>query len=197
MKNNAELYKFYLNLDRSLFIENESSKAYLNFDNALPIECGVTISQPSLVYSMTNLLDLEKTHCVLEIGTGTGYQTAFLSAFAKTVFTVERDKEVEFRAMERLKSLGYHNIHYKIGDGNEGWVEHAPYDRILVTVASHWIPEMLLHQLAPNGKMILPVGKTGHQELILIIKDKLGKITEKHLGDIMFVDLKGDYGCEV
>ncbi|MGV8907143.1 MAG: protein-L-isoaspartate(D-aspartate) O-methyltransferase [Acetobacterium sp.] len=196
MKKNAELYKFYLNLDRSLFIENESSKAYLNFDNAFAIECGQTISQPSLVYSMTNLLDLEKTHRVLEIGTGSGYQTAFLSAFSKMVFTVERAEEVEIRAKERLEQLGYHNIHYKIGDGSDGWPEQAPYDRILVTVASHQIPKLLLKQLALNGKMILPVGETEHQELLLIIKDESGKITEEHLGDVMFVDLKSDYGCK-
>lgn len=195
MKNNAELYKFYLNLDRSLFIETDASKEYLNIDNALPIECGQTISQPSLVYSMTNFLDLEKTHRVLEIGTGTGYQTAFLSAFSKTVYTVERVEEVEIRAKERLERLGYHNIHYKIGDGSEGWADHSPYDRILVTVASHRIPELLLKQLAPNGKMILPVGETEHQELLLIIKDESGKITEEHLGDVMFVDLKSDDGC--
>ena len=196
MKKNAELYKFYLNLDRALFIDNESSKAYANCDNALPIECGQTISQPSLVYSMTNFLDLEKTHRVLEIGTGTGYQTAFISEFSDTVYTVERIEELGIRAKGRLESLGYHNIFYKIGDGCEGWVEHSPYDRIIVTAASRKIPESLLNQLALNGKMVLPVGITGRQDLLLIVKDEFGNITEEHLGYVTFVELKGAYGWD-
>jgi len=194
MKKNDELYKFCTNLDRSLFIDNKLSKSHAHCDSALPIECGQTISQPSLVYSMTNYLDLEKTHRVLEIGTGSGYQTAILSAFAGKVYTVERISELAERAKERLQKLGYCNIHYKIGDGSEGWAEHSPYDRIIVTAAAGKIPEPLLMQLALGGKMILPVGIIGCQELLLIIKDELGNINEEHLGAVVFVELKGVYG---
>src|SRR5674476_634469 len=113
MKNNDELYKFYTNLDRSLFIDNEPSKSHAHCDSALPIECGQTISQPSLVYSMTNYLDLEKTHRVLEIGTGSGYQTAILSAFAGKVYTVERISELAEREKESWKNLDNSKIKKK------------------------------------------------------------------------------------
>ncbi|MDO8686339.1 MAG: protein-L-isoaspartate(D-aspartate) O-methyltransferase, partial [Clostridiales bacterium] len=149
MEKNVELYKFYSNLDRSLFIDDEHSKPYAHYDSALPIEYGQTISQPSLVYSMTNYLDLKKTHHVLEIGTGSGYQTAFLSEFAAEVYTVERISKLAERAKERLQKLGYRNIHYKTGDGSEGWVGYSPYDRIIVTAAAGRIPLPLLKQLAP------------------------------------------------
>jgi len=194
VKKNDELYKFYTNLDRSLFIDNKSSKPYAHCDSALPIECDQTISQPSLVYSMTSYRDLKKTHRVLEIGTGTGYQTAFLSAFAGKVYTVERISKLAERAKERLQKLGYNNIYYKTGDGSEGWVEHSPYDRIIVTAAAGRIPEPLLKQLAPGGKMVLPVGIIGRQELLLIIKDEFGNIKEQHLGAVVFIELKGVYG---
>lgn len=194
MKKSDELFKFYSNLDRSLFIENESSRIYAKCDSALPIECGQTISQPSLVYSMTSHLDLDKNHKVLEIGTGSGYQTAFLSEFSKKVYTVERIPELAEKAKKRLRSLGFENIEYHIGDGSLGWPENAPYDRIMVTAAAGRIPQPLIAQLAPGGKMIIPVGEPGFQELLLIEKDGSGTITEKNLGNVIFVELKGDYG---
>ncbi|MHB1483678.1 MAG: protein-L-isoaspartate(D-aspartate) O-methyltransferase [Saccharofermentanales bacterium] len=194
MKNNDELYKFYTNLDRSLFIDNESSRMYAQCDSALPIECGQTISQPSLVYSMTSHLDLDKNHKVLEIGTGSGYQTAFLSEFSGKVYTVERIPELAEKAKKRLHELGFENIEYHIGDGSRGWPENAPYDRIMVTAAAGRVPDPLIAQLAPGGKMVIPVGEPGLQELLLIEKDMNGTITEKNLGRVIFVELKGDYG---
>jgi len=194
MKKNEELYKFYIDLDRSLFIDNAYSKSCAHCDSALPIECEQTISQPSLVYRMTEYLDLKKTHRVLEIGTGSGYQAAFLSAFAGEVYTVERIAELAESAKQRLQKLGYSNIHYKIGDGSEGWAENSPYDRIIVTAAAGSIPETLLNQLAKGGKLIIPVGIKGRQELLLISKDEFGNLSEENLGAVIFVELKGHYG---
>lgn len=194
MKNNDELFKFYTNLERSLFIENESSRMYAKCDSALPIECGQTISQPSLVYSMTSYLDLDKNHKVLEIGTGSGYQTAFLSEFAGMVYSVERIPELAEKAKKRLSELGFNNIEYLVGDGSRGWPENAPYDRIMVTAAAGEIPQPLISQLAPGGKMVIPVGVMGLQELFLIEKDLSGNIKKKVLGKVVFVELKGDYG---
>ncbi len=157
---------------------------------------GKTISQPSLVYKMTEALNLGKTHRVLEIGTGSGYQTAFLSKFAGQVYTVERIKELAESAKKRLISLGYGNIHFKTGDGSEGWAEHAPYDRIVVTAAAGAVPEPLLSQIAPGGRMILPVGVKGWQELVMIEKDESGRIIKSNLGPVLFVELKGAYGWQ-
>lgn len=194
MEKNQELYQFYMNLNRSLFIDDEYSKLYSHNDSALPIECGQTISQPSLVYKMTDSLDLKKEHRVLEIGTGSGYQTAFLSRFARTVYTVERFAYLSDKAKERLQKLGYGNTHFKIGDGSEGWMAHSPYDRIIVTAAAGRIPDPLLKQLAPGGKMVIPVGMRGWQELLLIRKDESGKVGEERLVSVSFVELKGEYG---
>ncbi len=188
------IYNFYTKLDRSLFIDNEYSRPLAYCDMALPIECGQTISQPSLVYNMTRHLDLNKTHRVLEIGTGSGYQTAFLSAFAKKVYTVERIPELAEKAKERLQKLGYANICYRTGDGSEGWVEYSPYDRIIVTAAAGSVPGPLVKQLAAGGKLVLPVGKREWQTLLLLIKDDSGKVREERLGSVVFVELKGAYG---
>jgi protein-L-isoaspartate(D-aspartate) O-methyltransferase len=194
MEDKDELHDFYLNLDRALFIDDSFSRLYAHHDTALAIECGQTISQPSLVYGMTRNLDLKKTHRVLEIGTGSGYQTAFLSTFSGTVYTVERIAYLSEKAKERLERLGYNNIHYKCGDGSAGWVEHSPYDRIIVTAAAGRIPDPLLEQLAPGGKLIIPVGARGWQELLLVTKDESGSLKEERLCAVTFVELKGIYG---
>lgn len=188
-----ELYNFFRRLDRSLFIDNEY-KEYAHCDNALPIGYGQTISQPTLVYGMTEKLALTSKCKVLEIGTGSGYQTAFLAEFAGKVFTVERIEELSSKAQERLKKLGYNNISFRVGDGSIGWRENAPYDRVIVTAAARKIPEPLLEQLAPGGRMIIPVGERGLQELILVRKDHKGTIEKEYLEPVIFVELKGDYG---
>ena len=186
------LLHFFASLDRSLFLDR-TYKAFAKLDRPLPIAMGQTISQPSLVLYMTDQLQLNKTHKVLEIGTGSGYQTAFLAEFCHEVFTVELHTELQAQARERLASLGYHTIHYKLGDGSLGWAEHAPYDRIMVTAAPKTIPPELIEQLAPEGIMIIPVGPAGWQELVMMTKDKEGQVHRQKLLDVAFVELVGKY----
>jgi protein-L-isoaspartate(D-aspartate) O-methyltransferase len=189
------LYEFFTGLDRSLFIDNEYSK-YAHFNNALPIGHEQTISQPTLVYAMTQKLKVKKDSKVLEIGTGSGYQTAFLAEFAREVYTVERIEELSLKAQESLKRLGYENIRFRIGDGSEGWAEHAPYDRIMVTAAAGKLPDRLIAQLAPAGRMIIPIGEKGLQDLMLITRDENGGVKEKFLENVIFVEMKGKYGWQ-
>jgi protein-L-isoaspartate(D-aspartate) O-methyltransferase len=148
-----ELLDFFAKLDRSIFIEKEQKK-YAKYDSALPISHGQTISQPSLVYTMTLELDIEKDSRVLEIGTGSGYQTAFLAQFAKWVYTVERIEELSLKAQKRLTQLGYDNISFRIGNGTEGWPEFSPFDRIIVTAGASAVPQSLVNQLKPMGKCL-------------------------------------------
>lgn len=183
---------FFRSLDRSYFIENEN-KLFAGVDTALPIGYGQTISQPSLVRYMTDMLMLNKRVCVLEIGTGSGYQTAFLAQFAKHVYTIERIRELAQKAKKRLMDLGYLNISYKIGDGSIGWVEHAPFDRIIVTAAPRIMPLDLVEQLSTGGIMILPVGSPGRQQLLQVTKEASGEILQRKLLDVAFVVMKGKY----
>jgi protein-L-isoaspartate(D-aspartate) O-methyltransferase len=187
------LYNFLEKLDRSFFIDNEN-KIYANYDSPLPIGLGQTISQPSLVHEMTELLELNKELKVLEIGTGSGYQTAILAEFSGTVYTVERHEELSKKAQMKLEELGYSNISFKVGDGSYGWKEYAPYDRIIVTAAAGEIPKSLIEQLAPNGYMIIPVGNKGCQELTLVTKDPQNRVATEHMGNVTFVELVGKYG---
>jgi protein-L-isoaspartate(D-aspartate) O-methyltransferase len=190
----TELYDFFNKLDRSIYIENEDYKRYAHNDEALSIGHEQTISQPSLVYHMTSKLDLDKNSRVLEIGTGSGYQTTFLAEFAREVYTVERIEDLSVKAQEKLKYLGYKNIKFKIGDGSEGWEEYAPYDRIIATAAAGKVPEPLFEQLGVNGKLLIPVGKKGIQELMMYEKDAKGNISKRSLGEVTFVEFKGQYG---
>ncbi len=199
MRKNAEkqkkLYDFFKNLDRTFFIDNEY-KAYAHLDNALPIGHGQTISQPSLVFSMTLRLELNKELKVLEIGTGSGYQTALLAEFVGEVYTVELIEDLSLKAKQRLEALGYTNVFYKIGDGSNGWADYQPYDRIIVTAAAEKIPDPLIEQLNPGGKMIIPVGSRSMQNIMLINKDKNGKVITKKFEPVLFVELKGEYGWD-
>lgn len=170
----------------------DSHKEAANLDRALPIGHGQTISQPSLVLDMTLHLDLESDSRVLEIGTGSGFQTAMLAQFSEVVYTVERIEALYNTAKERLISLGYSNVHCLHGDGHSGWVAYAPYDRIMVTAATEKIPQSLIDQLAPRGKMVIPVGNTLSQELQLVEKDKDGHIHYSFLEHVMFVEFKKD-----
>ncbi|HHV38513.1 MAG TPA: protein-L-isoaspartate(D-aspartate) O-methyltransferase [Tepidimicrobium sp.] len=190
-----ELVKFADTLDRSFFIDTKYKK-YADEDSPLPIGHGQTISQPSLVWKMTYMLDLNRDCKVLEIGTGSGYQTVFLAQFARVVYTVERIEEFTDKAKKRLNKLGYTNIHYRVGDGSKGWEEHAPYDRIMVTAAAKKVPMELKEQLAIGGKMVIPVGPKNNQQLQLIKKNKHGKIKIESRDRVRFVELKGDYGWE-
>jgi protein-L-isoaspartate(D-aspartate) O-methyltransferase len=188
-----ELYTFLKKLDRSFFIDTEH-RIYANYDTPLPIGLGQTISQPSLVHEMTEFLELNKGLKVLEIGTGSGYQTVILAEFAGLVYTVERHEELSKKAQKKLEELGYNNISFKIGDGSYGWEEYSPYDRIIVTAAPGEIPTSLIEQLAPNGFMIVPVGEKGYQHLTLVMKDSQNRVTTENLGDVTFVELVGEHG---
>lgn len=185
-----DVIEYYKKLDRSLFMKE--NKRYAGIDAAFSIGYGQTISQPSLVLKMTLMLGLNEKHRVLEIGTGSGYQTALLAKFASKVYTVERIEPLKEEAEERLLKLGLSNVYYKIGDGSQGWEEKAPFDRIMVTAAAHRIPKKLIKQLAPGGGMIIPVG--GHiQRINIVTKDEDGNVSIREDIPVVFVKLIGDY----
>ncbi len=177
---------------RHLFVDEALwDQAYSDFP--LPIGSGQTISQPYIVARMTEELGLKGDEKVLEIGTGSGYQTAILAELARQVFSVERIPSLLQRARQVLDSLGYHNVMIKLDDGTWGWKEHAPYDAILVTAGSPTIPTPLLDQLKDPGVMVVPVGDEYSQTLTKIIK-KDGKVETKYLEGVRFVKLIGDHG---
>ncbi len=180
-------------LPRELFVKPEyAPQAYA--DHPLAIGLGQTISQPYIVGLMTQCLKLTGSEIALEIGTGSGYQTALLAAFAQEVFTVERIAELSSKARQRLDRMGFVNIQYKIGDGSLGWPEFEPYDKIMVTAAAAAIPDELIQQLGLGGRMIIPVGPPGMQELLLVKKSRQGQVTSRILEQVVFVELKGRYG---
>lgn len=187
------LSRFFQQLDRRLFL-GSAAIPFASLDQPLPIGFGQTISQPTLVAEMTRLLSPEPTSRVLEIGTGSGYQTAFLAAFSQQVFTVELVPELSETAKDRLDRLGHRNIQYRIGDGSIGWPEEAPFDRIIVTAAAGRLPSELTNQLAANGRMIIPVGPLGSQELLLVTRNEQGQLQETGIERVTFVELKGKYG---
>lgn len=171
-------------IPRHLFVpEAEMPHAYE--DRPLPIGSGQTISQPYIVAFMTEQLHLTGSETVLEIGTGSGYQTAVLARLAKKVYSIEIRKELADEAAERLKRLGITNAEVKAGDGYNGWPEHAPFDGILVTAAPERIPPPLLEQLASPGRMVIPVGAF-YQELKVIKREGAG-YTEKSVLPVRFV----------
>lgn len=188
-----ELYEAFRKLDRSFFLD-DSCKGLASYDGPLPIGYGQTISQPSLVVEMTALLDPEPTSRVLEIGTGSGYQTALLAPFCKAVYTIERIPELAAKAKERLEALGFKNIYFRVGDGSNGWPEEAPFDRIIVTAAAAAIPPALIEQLSPCGRLVIPVGPRGLQDLVLVRKTETGKIIQETIEKVAFVELVGPYG---
>lgn len=187
------LYDYFKKLDRSLFIGSDY-KDMSNVDAPLPIGYGQTISQPSLVVEMTYLLQPNKMCRVLEIGTGSGYQTAFLAHYALSVYTVEKVPELSVVAKERLKTLGFNNITFKTGDGSGGWKQHAPYDRIIITAAAETMPEEIIGQLKNGGRMIAPVGGRNLQDLMLITKDENDVVHYDTITKVRFVEMKGKYG---
>jgi protein-L-isoaspartate(D-aspartate) O-methyltransferase len=158
-------------------------------DSALPIACGQTISQPFIVGLMTQALRVEPRSRVLEIGTGSGYQTAVLSRLCRFVYSVERYRTLLGEAEARLKQLGVSNVFTRFGDGGEGWPEQAPFDRILVTAAAPDEPKSLLSQLKPNGILVAPVGKGPVQQLKRYIADGKGEVAVETLCDVRFVPL--------
>ena len=171
---------------RHVFVP-ENMKKYAYNDEPLPIGKGQTISQPYIVAYMTEVLKLSSEDRVLEVGTGSGYQAAILAEIAKEVFTVEIVDELSKNAQELLWEEGYTNIHFKVGDGSDGWEEYAPYDAIMVTAAPSEVPKSLENQLKIEGRMIVPVGDA-FQELILIVREKR-KVRKKTLLPVRFVPL--------
>jgi protein-L-isoaspartate(D-aspartate) O-methyltransferase len=176
-------------LPRELFVPQGFQKeAY--FDSTLPIDCGQTISQPFIVAYMTEQLDLKKDEKVLEIGTGSGFQTAVLAQLVSEVYTVEIYPELSKKAQRVLSRLGFQNVHYKIGDGKEGWEEFSPFDAIIITAVTKEIPPLLLEQLKVGGRMILSLElENGKQYLILVKKLERNKSETKILIQVRFVTL--------
>ena len=177
---------------RHAFVRSTEQRSAYN-DNPLPIDYEQTISQPYIVAFMTDALKLTRSSKVLEIGTGSGYQAAVCAEIAQEVYTIEIVEELAKSAKERLKELGYRNVFAKAGDGYFGWPEHAPFDAIIGTAAAGRIPEPLIEQLKPGGRMILPYGNPrGFQSLVVITKDKDGNISRKNVMPVRFVPMTGE-----
>jgi protein-L-isoaspartate(D-aspartate) O-methyltransferase len=175
---------------REAFVRGEDEdSAYLNLP--LPIGYGQTISQPYIVALMTDLLDLTGTERVLEIGTGSGYQTAILSTLAREVYSIEVVEPLARAATEKLPRLGYRNVEVNAGDGGAGWPEKAPFDAIIVTAAAgEGIPPDLVAQLRPGGRMVVPVGRgRWSQNLVLVTKDEAEGVTARSVLPVAFVPL--------
>ena len=182
-------------LHRHRFVpEAIESQAYQ--DNALPIAGGQTISQPYIVARMTELLELSGSEKVLEIGAGTGYQTAILASLASRVYSIERLPNLAAEAEVRLTAMGFRNVEIKAGDGTEGWPDRAPFDAILVAAGGPSIPTPLVSQLRVGGKLIVPVGNSlNSQELMLVTRTENGS-TEANCGPCAFVPLIGEHGWQ-
>lgn len=170
--------------------EGELPCAYYN--HPLPIGHGQTISQPYIVALMTDLLLLEKHQRVLEVGAGSGYQTALLAELAGEVYSLEIVETLAAQAAKLLHELGYANVYLQAGDGHRGWPEHAPYDAIIVTAAPSHVPQALLDQLKPGGRLVAPVGGVFEaQHLLLITKDEAGRLHSRDMAPVRFVPLTG------
>ena len=168
--------------------EEQRPMAY--FNGPLTIGHGQTISQPYIVALMTDLLNIDENSVVLEVGTGSGYQAAILAQLVKKVYSIELIPELLKAAQERFARLEYTNIETCIADGHEGWAEHAPYDGIIVTAAAVEIPQALVDQLRPGGRLVIPVGHPyGDQELILLEKNERGETTQHNILAVAFVPL--------
>lgn len=189
---NPRVLDVFKKIERHKFVPREfATSAYADFP--VPIGEGQTISQPYIVALMTEYLDLTGSERVLEVGTGSGYQTAILAELAKEVYTVERFENLAKQAQNLLNELGYKNIKIKVGDGTLGWPEQAPFDRIIITAASPSIPPPLSEQLKEGGKLILPLGEAFGQVLTLVEK-KQGILQYKDICGCVFVPLVGKYG---
>lgn len=158
-------------------------------DRPLYIGYGATISQPYIVAAMTELLEPSPKHKVLEIGTGSGYQAAVLSKLVDKVYSIEIVPELARSGEATLKRLAYDNVIVKHGDGYKGWPEHAPFDRIILTAAPPQVPQVLIDQLKPGGKLVAPVGEAGDQQLLVIDKTSDGKIHRRTVFPVMFVPM--------
>lgn len=181
-------------IPRHLFVpEHMRSQAY--GDHALPIGAKQTISQPYVVARMTELLKVEGGHSVLEVGTGSGYQTAILSKLARRVFSLERISDLAHDAIDRMRQLGLENVKIQTFDGTVGWSDMAPFDRILVTAGAPKAPQPLIDQLRPGGRLLIPEG--GRHQQRLVVYRKLRQGVRRSEGEaVMFVPLLGRHGWE-
>lgn len=176
-------------VDRKKFVP--SSYVKNAYDNGpLPIGYGQTISQPYIVALMTDLLELKSDHTVLEIGTGSGYQTAILSHLVNKIYTVECIEALATQTKQKLNKMGYKNIEFKRGNGYFGWEEKSPFDAIIVTAAATHIPPQLINQLKPGGRMVIPVGQPFlYQVLMLVTKSEKNEISTESVTSVAFVPL--------
>ena len=163
-------------------------------DNALPIAAGQTISQPFIVARMTELLDLKGRERVLEIGSGSGYQTAILATVARKVFAVERLAPLHAEAKQKLMQLGFRNISYKCDDGTNGWEVYAPFDAILVAAGGPGIPEPLVRQLEVGGRMVIPIGENQKSQMLVRVTRTEKGVETENFGPCAFVPLIGNHG---
>ena len=185
---NIKILNIIEDIDRSLFIDtNLKEKSNLNV--ALPIDCGQTISQPLVVAHMTQTLDISKKMRVLEIGTGSGYQSLVLSKLSRFVYTIERHNILLKKAKNLLQSLETNNVFFKHADGGLGWSEQAPFDRIIVTASAPEIPTKLLSQLVDDGIMVIPVGEDNDNQVLKKIIKKGDSFIVKNIMNVRFVPL--------
>jgi protein-L-isoaspartate(D-aspartate) O-methyltransferase len=185
---NPEVLRAIRSVPRHEFVPLElRSEAY--DDRPLDIGYGATISQPYIVAAMTELLEVRKTHRVLEIGTGSGYQAAVLAELAGEVYSVEVVPALARSAAETLEGMGYRNIHLLTGDGYRGWPEEAPFDRVILTAAPLEVPAELINQLAPGGRLVAPVGGANEQQLVVLDKAMNGNVGRRIVFPVLFVPM--------
>jgi len=180
-------------LPRHLFVP-EAIKSQAYNDSALPIASGQTISQPFIVARMTELLDLKGDEKVLEIGAGSGYQTAVLASLARKVFAIERLDSLANEARQRLQMLGFRNVTLKVADGTEGWDAYMPYDAILVAAGGPEIPDPLVAQLKVGGKLVIPIGQDRRSQMLIRCTRKEIGYKQQNFGPVAFVPLIGEHG---
>lgn len=186
------LLEAFRRVPRHLFLPPQAqSQAYR--DGPVPIGNSQTISQPYIVALMTSLLNLQGNEVVLEIGTGSGYQAAVLSLLAREVHTIEHFSDLASQAQQRLRALGYRNVHIHVADGTLGWPPAAPYDDILVTASAPYVPPPLQEQLASGGRMVIPVGGRAGQDLQLWTRED-GRLDYQSIIPVAFVPLRGQFG---
>jgi protein-L-isoaspartate(D-aspartate) O-methyltransferase len=176
---------------RHLFVAKRYRNQAYN-DHPLPIDEGQTISQPYIVALMTQYLDLKKDDRVLEIGTGSGYQAAVLAQLTEEVFSIEIKEKLTAQASDTLKSLSYHQVRVKHGDGYFGWEEYAPFDAIIVTCAANHVPPPLVNQLKEGGRLIIPLGSTLYSQTLTLITKINGKPKVRHVLGVRFVPMTGE-----
>ncbi|HAX17919.1 MAG TPA: protein-L-isoaspartate O-methyltransferase [Actinobacteria bacterium] len=185
----TKVIKALKKVPRHLFVGSESSDETAYEDYPISIGFSQTISQPYIVALMTELLEIQDNDRILEIGTGSGYQTAILAEIAKEVFTVEFIYKLSVKSESLLKRMGYTNIYFKAGDGYEGWPEFSPFNKIIVTAAPDHIPEKLKEQLADNGKMVLPVGSNVFNQCLVRLNKSKNKSISEEICTVSFVPM--------